>query len=205
MRYTGPKNRLARREGVDLSLKTVGSKSHSNLLRRLNIVPGQHGASRRRKLTDYGIQLREKQKLKRIYGLTEKQMKNYFKKASKTLGNTSEILIQHIERRLDNVAYKLGFAPTRAAARQLVSHGHVLVNQKKVTIPSFEVRLGDVVNLDEKATKIPYITQILEKKDFILAPWLEKQGTIGKMIHLSGQEYFKDDVNLQLVVEFYSR
>jgi len=205
MRYTGPKNRLARREGVDLSLKTVGSKSHSNLLRRLNIVPGQHGASRRRKLTDYGIQLREKQKLKRIYGLTEKQMKNYFKKASKTLGNTSEILIQHIERRLDNVAYKLGFAPTRAAARQLVSHGHVLVNQKKVTIPSFEVRLGDVVNLDEKATKIPYITQILEKKDFILAPWLEKQGTNGKMIHLSGQEYFKDDVNLQLVVEFYSR
>lgn len=205
MRYIGPRNKLARREGIDLGLKTTGSKSQSNLLRRLNIPPGQHGASRRRKTTDYGLQLREKQKLKRLYGITERQMKNYFKKASKTLGNTAELLIRHIEHRLDNVVFKLGLAPTRASARQLVTHGHVRVNNKKATIPSIEVKIGDVISLKEESIKIPYIMQAVEKKDFIVSPWLARQGAIGKVVNLSGQEYFTDDINLQLVVEFYSR
>jgi len=112
MRYKGPKNKLARREKTDLSLKTAGSKSQSNLLKRINIIPGEQGTRRSRKLTDYGIQLREKQKLKRVYGLTEKQMKNYFIKASRVKGNTTEVMLEFLEKRLDNVLYRLCFSPT---------------------------------------------------------------------------------------------
>lgn len=205
MRYHGPKNKLARREGIDLGLKTTGSKSHSNLLRRINIIPGQHGMARARKTTDYGLQLRQKQKLKRTYGLTEQQMKNYFKKAASTLGNTAELLIQQLEHRLDNVVYRLGFAPTRASARQLVNHGHLKVNTKKVDIASFRVRIGDTVTLNEKSSQIPYIQQLLEKKDQIIASWLAREGTSGKVVEKFNLEDFGDDINLQLVVEFYSR
>lgn len=205
MRYTGPKNRLARREGIDLSLKTSGSKSQSNLLKRLNVIPGQHGGGRMKKLTDYGVQLREKQKLKRIYNITEKQMKNYFGKAKKTKGNTAESMIKFLEFRLDNVVYKLGLAPTRGAARQLVGHGHIAVNDKKVTIPSYQVKPNDAVTIKESSAKIPYVALSLSRKDIIIAPWLEREAITGKIVGSPNLETFKDDVNLQLVVEFYSR
>jgi len=206
MRYTGPKNRLARREGIDLGLKTPGTKSYSSLTWRLNIVPGQHGASHRKKPTDYGVQLREKQRLKRMYGITERQMKNYFKKATKMLGNTAEFLIQMLERRLDNVVYKLNLAPTRSSARQLVAHGHIKINDKKVNIPSYLVGVGDVIAFSkEKSIKIPYINQLLEKKDVIIPEWLAREGPLGKVMRIPKREDLKEDINLQLVVESYSR
>lgn len=206
MRYTGPKNRLARREGIDLGLKTPGTKSYSSLTRKLKIIPGQHGGSRKKKRTDYGVQLREKQKLKRMYGITEKQMKRYFEKASKTSGNTADILIQILERRLDNVIYKLGLAPTKSSARQLVAHGHIKINNQKVTIPSYLIGAGDVISFyKEKSIKIPYISQLLEKKDIIIPEWLMREGPVGKIIRIPKKEDLKEDVNLQLVVEFYSR
>lgn len=207
MRYTGPKNRLARREGVDLGLKTPGSKSHSALLKRIAIVPGQHGVSKRRsKLTDYGVQLREKQKLKRIYGLSERQLKNYVKKASRKPGNSADHAIQYLERRLDNIVYRLNFAPTRAAARQLVAHGHIAVNKKKVTIPSYEVKIGEIVGfVKEQSLHIPGVASMLDKKELITPPFLEKQAIEGKLIAPPQTQHLAEIVNTQLVVEFYSR
>ncbi len=206
MRYTGPKNKIARREAFDLGFKTLGSKSHASLLKKLNITPGQHGASRKGKPTDYSIQLREKQKIKRMYGVNERQMKNNFEKASKATGNTASNLISFLERRLDNVVYRLGFAPTRFSARQLVGHGHMSVNGKKVTIPSYLLGVNDVVTFHkETSTKIPYIAEMLAKKDVIIPNWVEKKATIGKVISNPQVEDISLEVNLQLVVEFYSR
>lgn len=205
MRYIGPKNRLARREGVDLGLKTVGSKSHSNLLRRLNIKPGEHALRRTRKPTDFGIQLREKQKLRRIYGITEKQLRNYFKKATRSKGNTAEILMATLERRLDNVVFRLGMAPTRTSARQLVNHGHFSLNKKKVTIPSFQVKEGDIIEARAKTVEIPYVAAVMEKKDMALPAWLSRSGNAGKVIAASTEETIEQMVNLQSVIEFYSR
>jgi len=206
MRYTGPKNRLARREGIDLGLKTPGSKSYSNLTRKLNIIPGQQSDKYRKKLTDYGIQLREKQKLKRLYGITEKQMKKYFREANRKLGNTAEILIQMLEQRLDNVIYRLALAPTRSSARQLVTHGHIKVNQQRVNIPSYLVKIGDIISFSQdKTLKIPYINQILEKKDIIIPNWLARQGPAGKVLRVPKREDVKEDIDLQQVIEFYSR
>src|SRR3989338_11337219 len=176
MRYTGPKNRLSRKEGIDLGLKTIGSKSHANLLKRIKIIPGQHGSSRFKKLTEYGYQLRENQKLKRMYGLTAKQMKNYFDKSARKKGNTSEYLLLAIETRLDNVVFKLGFSPTRASARQLINHGHINVNKKKITIPSYAVKVGDNISfIKEKTVNIPYSAAYLDRKDTIVPVWLEKK------------------------------
>lgn len=208
MRYTGPKNRIARREGVDLGLKTPGSRGFSRLLQKLAVSPGQkrEGKTIKKKLTEYGKQLRETQKLKRLYGITQKQMKNYFKKASQKLGNTADYLIQLLERRLDNVVYKLGFAPTRSSARQLVTHGHIKVNDKKLTIPSYLVKVNDLVAFyKESSMKIPYISQMLEKKDLVIPPWLERKGAVGKVIKLPTKEEVKEVVNLQAVIEFFSR
>ena len=138
-RYRGPRNKLARREGVDLGLKTAGSKAHASFLKRAKIRPGQHGQRMGRKPSDYGKQLREKQKVKRMYGIMENQFKRYYQEAAKTKGVTGEALLSHLERRLDNVVYRLGFAPTRAAARQLVRHGHIRVSDRRVDIPSYQV------------------------------------------------------------------
>ncbi len=205
MRYTGPKNRLARRQGADLNLKTPGTKAHSNLLKRLNIIPGEHGAARQKKLTDFGTQLKEKQKLKRIYNITERQLSNYYEASIRTLGNTAEILSGQLERRLDNVIYRLGFAPTRNAARQLVTHGHVEVNKKKLSIPSYQVRVDDVVTFKlEKTAKIPYIEENMAK-DLMRPAWIERKASLGKIINMPKRDDFTDEVNLQLVVEFYSR
>ncbi len=206
MRYTGPKNKLARREGIDLELKTPGSKAQSNLLKRLNILPGQHGVKRRRKMTDHGFQLREKQKLRHLFGLTEKQLKRYYKKAVKKKGNTGFFMSQFLEKRLDNFVYRLGFAPTRASARQLVSHKHIKVNDKIVNIPSYQVSVGDVITFNkQKTVKIPYIEKSLANKDLIIPKYLKKKGLVGKLVLEPTSEKIENQINLKLVIEYYSR
>jgi len=205
MRYTGPKNRLARRVGLDLGLKTAGSKAQGRLLKRINIMPGQHGL-RRKKTTDYGAQLNEKQKLKFIFGISEAQLKRYFLSSTKMTGNTALFLSRFLEKRLDNIVYRLGFAPTRSAARQLVSHRHIKVNGKVVSIPSYQVRVGDVISLArEKTANIPVVRQMLENKDLIYPDWLEKKGTGGKLVKEPTGDEIEKQVNLRLIIEYYSR
>jgi len=206
MRYTGPKNRIARREGVDLGLKTPGSKSHTRLLNKLNVLPGQHGVRTRRKISERGLQLREKQKLRFIFGLSERQLKNYFKKSVVKKGNTALYLSQFLESRLDNIVYRLGLAPTRAAARQLITHGHIAVNDKKMTIPSYQVKTGDKATfLKEKTTKIPYIEKVLTNKDALIPPWLEKKAVAGRLIGVPTNDEISKQCNLRLIIEYYSR
>lgn len=206
MRYTGPKNRIARREATDLGLKTPGSKSHTRLLNKLNVLPGQHGVRTRRKISERGFQLREKQKLRFIFGLSEKQLKNYFKKAVMKKGNTALYLSQFLESRLDNIIYRLGLAPTRAAARQLVTHGHIAINDSKTTIPSYQVKTGDKVSfLNVKTAKIPYIEKMLTNKDTLIPIWLEKKAVAGKLISTPTAEEILKQCNLRLIIEYYSR
>ena len=204
-RNRGPKNKLARGEKLDLELKTPGTSAHASLLRRLNISPGVHGQKRRRKPSDYAIQLREKQRIKRIYGVLEKQFKKYFFEASKKKADAGVKLLKLLEKRLDNVVYRLRFAPTRAAARQLVVHGHVMVDAKKVNIPSYKVRKGEVVNLKDKSLKIPIIKKMLSEKDFVLPSWLKRKGPAGKVIDEPKREDIRADINEYLIVEYYSR
>jgi len=204
-RYLGPKNKLARREGVDLELKTPGTSAHASLLRRLNIAPGVHGQKRRRRPSDYALQLREKQKVKRIYGVLEKQFKKYFFEASRKRAAAGVELLKLLERRLDNVIYRLRLAPTRSSARQLIVHGHVLVNNKKVDVPSYRVKKGEVVNLKNKSLKIPVIKKMLSEKDLPLSSWLNRKGPIGKVVDEPKRDDIRLDINEQLIVEYYSR
>lgn len=204
-RYTGPKNRLSRREGFDLGYKTVGSKSHASLLKRLNIPPGMHGQKRRSQLSGYGEQLREKQKVKRIYGVLERQFRRMFWKARKAKGNTGEKLLEYMERRLDNVLYRMALAPTRPIARQLVSHGHVFVDSEKVTIPSYLVKEGQVVNLDQKSAGIPAVKKILDDKTAQTPSWVSRKGPAGKVTRIPKREDVVEDINEQIIVEYYSR
>ena len=197
-RYTGPKDRLSRREGVDLFGK--GAK-----LTRLNVPPGIHGPRGFRNKSQYGRQLREKQKVKRLYGLMEKQFKNYVQKALKSKGNTGEVLLIMLERRLDNTIYRLGFAPTRSSARQLVSHGQVSVNGKRVNIPSYRVKIGDTVILSSKAHKIPYVKKLLEASDKKLPSWLKRKAAAGNVASLPKREDINEPISEQDIVEFYSR
>lgn len=204
-RYTGPKNRLARREGTDLGSKTVGSKAHAGLLKRLNVPPGMHGAKGRRKISDYGAQLREKQKVKRLYGVLERQFRKAFEKAKKWKGNTGEKLLQSMERRLDNVVFRLNLAPTRQMARQLVSHGHVLVDGGKVNIPSFSVSEKQVITLKVKSMEIPAVKKLLDNKTVVVPEWLERKGPVGSIVRLPQRSDIQEDINEQLIVEHYSR
>lgn len=204
-RYTGPKNRLARREGMDLGLKTIGSHAHASMLKRLTIIPGQHGVKGRKKVTGYGIQLREKQKVKRIYGVMEKQFRKVFAEAKKWKGNTGDKLIEYLERRLDNVLVRMNIAPTRAAARQCISHGHVLVNGKRLDIPSYRVEVNDVITLDSVGMEIPSIKKLMDDKSPIMAPWVERKGPAGKVVKLPERSDVQEDIQEQLIVEFYSR
>jgi len=197
-RYTGPKDRLSRREGVDLFGK--GSK-----LTRLSVPPGQHGPKGARRLSEYGTQLREKQKMKRMYGILEKQFASYVKKAMRKRGNTGETLLALLERRLDNTVYRLGFAATRAMARQLVSHGHVFVNGGKVDVPSYQVREGDVVSLTTKACDIPVVKKLLTGEGVSLPSWLERKAAAGKIKSDPKRQDVVEPVSEQDVVEFYSR
>ncbi|MBI4062568.1 30S ribosomal protein S4 [Candidatus Gottesmanbacteria bacterium] len=204
-RYTGPKNRLARREGIDLGLKSVGSHAHASLLKRLNVPPGQHGPRGRRKVSDFGLQLREKQKVKRMYGLLERQFRKNFERARKWKGNTGEKLLEFLERRLDNTIYRLGLSPTRALARQLVGHRHVLVNGKLVNIPSYLVKQDQVISLTTRGANVPAVKKLLDDKTFTPADWLARQGPAGKIARLPIRADVKEDVNEQLIVEHYSR
>lgn len=204
-RYTGPRNRLSRREGMDLSLKTVGSKTHGSMQKRLNVPPGSHGQRGRRKVSDYGLQLREKQKVKRFYGLLERQFRKFFAMAKKWKGNTGDKFLQFLERRLDNVVFRLGFAPTRACARQLVNHGHVLVEGKKLNIPSYLVEVGHVISIKPRAMEIPAIRKMIDDKSITIPEWLEKKGPNGKVIRLPERGDIKEDISEQLIIEFYSR
>jgi len=198
-KYNGPKDRLSRREGFDIFGK--GAK-----LTRLSVPPGQHGPKgQRRRQNQYGRQLREKQKVKRIYGILERQFRRYVDDALKVKGNTGEALLSSLERRLDNVVYRLGFAPTRPAARQLVSHRHVLVNGKKVNIPSYQVKKGDSVSLDGKAIEIPAIKKLMEAKDLKIPEWLQRKAIVGNVKRFPKREDIVEPISEQDIVEFYSR
>lgn len=200
-RYTGPKNKLARKVGEDLHLKTNAVKS----LKRVNVRPGQHGAKGRRKISGYGIQLREKQKLRFMYGLMEKQLHKLYVTASKNPTATGAALLSLLERRLDNVVYRMGWVPTRAAARQLVAHGHVLVNSKRMDIPSYQVSVDDVLVLKQKTTAIPVVADHLKEEPSSLPTWLERKGPAGKVVRLPQRDDVNDPIDEQLIVEFYSR
>lgn len=205
MRYLGSKTKLSRKLGVDLGLKTTGSKSHLRLLKRLSVSPGQHG-SQRKKITEYGLQLKEKQKLKFMFGVSEKQLKRYFNLASKKRGNTAVYLSQFLEKRLDNVVYRLGFAPTRASARQLVSHRHIKVNDQIVNIPSYQIKVGDVISFSKESSKeIDYVKKMLESKDYLLPKWLERKGEIGKVVEEPDITNIEKQVNLRSIIELFSR
>ncbi len=200
-RYTGPKHRLARREGVNIMDKTSAS-----LGRRLTVPPGVHGPKgSRNKHSDYSLQLREKQKAKRTYGLLEKQFRRYYEAAAKVPGKTGEVLLQSLERRLDNTVYRLGFAPSRAMARQLVSHGHVQVDGKKVNIPSFLLKINQVVTLSSKALEIPAVKKMLEAAETKTPDYYERKAAVGRLIKIPTREEIPTEVNEQLIIEFYSR
>ncbi len=197
-KYTGPKNKLSRREGFDLFGK-------GNKLRRAQVPPGQHGPKGAKRPSDFGVRLREKQKTKRLYGIIERQFRGYFEKAKRVRGKTGEHLLRLLEIRLDNVVYRLGFASSRAMARQIVGHGHVLVNDRKVTIPSFQVKAGDVISLDSQTADLPQIKSRLESADVVLPSWVKRQGSKGQIVSLPQKTDIDSPVNEQLIVEFYSR
>jgi small subunit ribosomal protein S4 len=200
-RYNGPKNKKARRLGVDLGLKT-----NTKLLeRRLQTPPGQHGKKGTRKQSDYGIQLAEKQKLKIMYGILEKQCRKYYEIATSNPTATGEAMLSLFERRLDNVVYRLRLAPTRAAARQIVSHGNTLVNGRKLSIPSYQVKVGDVVTLTPTGLAIPAVKALQDDKEVVIPVWLEKKATVGKVNRLPARTDIVEAINEQLIVEFYSR
>lgn len=193
-----PKNRLSRREGLDLFGK-------GNKLRRATQPPGQHGAKGYPRSTGFGLQLREKQKTKRIYGIIERQFRGYFDKALKVKGKTGVALLRLLETRLDNVVFRLGFAPTRNMARQLVSHGHILVNNQKVNIPSYQVSVGETIALTASTVNIPHVKALLENPEFHAPAWLERQAQTGKVLTLPQRTDVDSPINEQLIVEFYSR
>ena len=200
-RYTGPKHRLARREGSNILEKVSAS-----LARRLNVPPGVHGPKgKSRKSSDYSNQLREKQKDKRAYGLMEKQLRSYYQKAAQIKGKTGEALFQLLERRLDNALYRLGFVPSRNMGRQLVSHGHVLVNGKTVNIPSYCLKIDEVNTLSPKALNMPSVKKVLEAQENINIPYFEKKAAAGRLTHIPLREEIPTEANEQLIIEYYSR
>jgi len=206
-RYTGASCRLCRREGQKLFLKGERCYSNKCAIARRGYAPGQHGAQRK-KLSEYGIQLREKQKAKRFYGVLEKQFRRYFELASRRKGITGENLLQILESRLDNVVYRLGFATTRAEARQLVRHGHIEVNGKRVDIPSYIVKVNDVISVAEKSRKLERFKEILEVTGSKIVPkWLEadQENLTGKVVALPAREDIDLQVQEHLIVELYSK
>jgi small subunit ribosomal protein S4 len=207
-RYTDPVCRLCRREGMKLFLKGTKCFSDKCPIEKRNFAPGQHGKDRKSKIVGYGLQLREKQKTKRIYFAQEGQFRNYFEKAARSRGVTGELLLQQLERRLDNVVYRLGFGISRRQARQLVRHGHIQVDGRKVNIPSYQVSVGEEIAIRQGSLKLP----ILEAaKDFAshqnLANWLEidRDNYKGRVLALPKREDINLPVNEQLIVELYSK
>jgi small subunit ribosomal protein S4 len=207
-RYKDAVCRLCRREGMKLFLKGAKCFSDKCPIERRNYAPGQHGKDRKAKVVGYGLQLREKQKAKRIYFTQEKQFRKYFEEAARSKGHTGERLLQQLERRLDNLVYRMGFAAARRQARQLVRHGHIEVNGRKVNIPSYQVNPGDEVAVREGSRKLPVIEQALEFTSHQPAPaWLEvdRDARKGRMTALPTRSDINLPVNEQLIVELYSK
>jgi small subunit ribosomal protein S4 len=207
-RYTDPSCRLCRREKQKLFLKGTKCFTEKCPVERRGFPPGQHGQSRRSKVSPYGVQLREKQKVRRQYGLQETQFRNYFAKALKQPGRTGETLVKFLERRLDNVVYRLSLAPSRKAARQLITHGHFLVNSKPVDIPSYLVRAGDIVQVREKSRKLDLIHSSMKRmKDTAMLPWLslDKATMAGTFLNVPERADIPLNADEQLIVELYSK
>ena len=207
-RYTGPVCRLCRREGTKLFLKGTKCTSDRCPLEKRNFPPGQHGKDRKAKIVGYGLQLHEKQKAKRMYFTLEGQFREYYEKANRAQGVTGELLIQQLERRLDNVAFRLGFAISRRQARQVVRHGHVSVNGRKVNIPSYQVNVGDVIAIRESAKKLIIVEQGAQNAAQSPVPaWLEANfDTLsGRIVHLPKRADVNLPINEQLIVELYSK
>ena len=198
-RYTGPKSRIARKFGEPIF-------GPDKVLSKKNYPPGQHGMGRKKK-SEYGIQLREKQKAKYTYGVLEKQFRNCFEKALSSRGITGEVLLQLLESRLDNVVFRLGLAPTRAAARQLVSHRHIVVDGKVVNIPSYTLKPGQLVGVREKSKSLEIITNSLAGFNHSKYPWTEwdNSSMTGKFLHIPTREDIPENIKEQLIVELYSK
>lgn len=199
-RYTGPKSRIARRFGEPIF-------GPDKVLSRKSYAPGQHGNSRRRKSSEYGVMLAEKQKAKNTYGVLEKQFRNIFAKAERTSGITGEVLLQLLESRLDNIVYRLGIAPTRAAARQLVSHRHIVVDGKVVGIPSYSVKPGQLVGVRERSKSLEVIADALAGFNHSKYPWLEwdENTKTGKLLNRPERSEIPENIQEQLIVELYSK
>ncbi len=199
-RYIGPKTKIARKFGEPIF-------GEDKVLQRRNYPPGQHGQNKRRKTSEYGTQLREKQKAKYTYGVLERQFRNLFEKASRMKGVTGELLLQLLEGRLDNVVYRMGIAPTRPAARQLVLHRHITVNGAVVNIPSFAVQPGDVVGVREKSKSLEVIADSLAGFNHSKYPWIEwdEATESGKYLHVPAREDIPENIKEQLIVELYSK
>jgi small subunit ribosomal protein S4 len=207
-RYIGPVCRLCRREGMKLFLKGERCYGEKCAIEKRNFPPGQHGKTRKAKLAGYGLQLREKQKVKRIYGVLEDQFRRYFEAAERTRGITGETLLQLLERRLDNVVYRLGLATSRPQGRQLVRHGHFLVNGKKVDIPSYSVKPGDVVTVLGRTQKNPTVEHAIEEvKGRSIPGWLtfDAETITGRIMSVPTREQINLPVQEQLIVELYSK
>ena len=207
-RYTDAVCRLCRREGIKLFLKGTKCFSDKCPIEKRNFAPGQHGKDKKTKVVGYGLQLREKQKAKRIYFTQEGQFRNYFEKAVRFKGVTGAKLLEQLERRLDNVVYRLGFGISRRQARQLVRHGHVQVNGKKVNIPSYEVTVGEEIQIRESSRKVPILETARDFASHQPAPaWLEsdRENYKGRVIALPKREDIQLPVNEQLIVELYSK
>ncbi len=199
-RYTGPKSRIARKFGEDI----FGA---DKVLTKKNYPPGQHGNSRKRKSSEYGVQLREKQKAKYTYGVLEKQFRNLFEKAATAKGITGEVLLQLLESRLDNVVFRLGIAPTRAAARQLVSHKHIVVDGEVVNIPSYAVKPGQIVGVRERSKSLEVVANSLAGFNHGKYPWLEwdENEKAGKLLHVPERADIPERIKEHLIVELYSK
>lgn len=207
-RYIDASCKLCRREKQKLFLKGTKCYTEKCPIERRNYAPGQHGQSRRSRISEYGIQLREKQKVRRQYGLLEAQFRNYFERASKATGRTGDTLVRTLERRFDNVLYRMGLAPSRKAARQLVLHRHFLVNNKVVDIPSYLMNPGDVVQVRDKSRKLEIIHASMKRmKDNAMLPWLslDKASMSGTFLNVPERADVPLNANEQLIVELYSK
>ncbi|MGE5140610.1 MAG: 30S ribosomal protein S4 [Rudaea sp.] len=209
-RYIGPVCRLCRREGEKLYLKGDRCFSPKCAIERRNTPPGQHGTARnmRRKVSDYGMQLREKQKARRIYGVLERQFRRYYQDASRRTGVTGAVLLQYLETRMDNVVYRLGFAASRKQARQLVEHGHFAVNGREVSVPSYQVKAGNTITVLDHSRNSPYFADMgKDLQSRAVAPWLslDPRALSGRVVSLPNREQIDTPLKEQLIVEYYSR
>jgi len=207
-RYRDAVCKLCRREGTKLFLKGDRCFTEKCAVDRRAFPPGEHGQGRRSKVSEYGAQLREKQKLRRTYGVLEQQFRAYFARATRTQGITGEVLLQLLERRLDNALYRMGFAPSRPAGRQLVRHGHIRVNGRKVSIPSYRLRPGDVISVKEKSHQLPVVQEALkgaEMRPKVAYVEVDRAKLVGTFLHLPARADIPTPVEEQLIVELYSK